>query len=124
MDKDAVTQYLTEQYGAVPDHPWEAYPTYCVFRHRENQKWFALLMDVPRKHLGLPGTETIDVVNVKCDPLMIGSFLESAGILPAYHMNKAHWLSVLLDGTADDDTVRTLLDISYALTDKKPKRRS
>lgn len=38
-------------------------------------------------------------------------------------MNKTHWLGVLLDGTAGEDTVKTLLEISYDLTDQKPRRK-
>jgi len=33
-------------------------------------------------------------------------------------MNKAHWLSVALDGTAAEETLRFLVDMSYELTKK------
>ena len=55
-------------------------------------------------------------MNVKCDPRLIGSFREEPGILPAYHMNKAHWLTVALDGSAEDGKLKFLLDMSYELT--------
>ena len=121
MTRESLVAYIAEQYCVVPDYPWDSDPTFAVFRHRGNRKWFALLMDVGRDKLGLPGTQPVDVVNVKCDPLMLGSARMSNGVLPAYHMNKNHWLTVLLDGTADDDTITALLDISYALTAPKKK---
>lgn len=63
-------------------------PNFAVFWHSNNQKWFALIMDIPRSRLGLPGDELLDVVNLKCDPLLIGSLRSEPGFFPAYHMNK------------------------------------
>ena len=54
-------------------------PNFAVFRHSNNQKWFALILDIPRSRLGLPGDESIDVVNLKCDPLLIGSLRSEPG---------------------------------------------
>lgn len=76
-------------------------------------------MDVSRKKLGLSGDGSVDILNVKCDPLMIGSLLKESGILPAYHMNKANWITVLLDNSASDEHIKMLLDISYTMTLKK-----
>ena len=47
---------------------------------------------------------------------LIGSFREEPGIFPGWHMNKAHWLSVALDGTVEDEKIRFLVDMSYELT--------
>ena len=97
--------------------PWSGQTlTPTMFRHRHNRKWFAIIMDIPREKLGLPGDGIISVVNVKCDPRLIGSFREEPGIFPAYHMNKAHWLTVALDGSAEEEKLRFLLDMSYELT--------
>ena len=122
MKKEAFIRYAAETYGAAPEYPWLDTPDAFVLRHETNQKWFAVGMTVRRDRLGLAGDGTVDVVNVKCDPMMSGSYLSQPGILPAYHMNKLHWLSVLLDGTAADDDVIALLDTSFALTYPKPKR--
>ena len=75
-------------------------------------------MDIPRKNLLLPGDGEISVVNLKCDPRLIGSFREEAGIFPGWHMNKAHWLSVALDGTVDTEQIKFLASLSYDLTKK------
>lgn len=92
------------------------YPTFQVFRHLNNRKWFAVIMDIPRKNLGLAEAGDVSVVNLKCDPRLIGSFREEPGIFPGWHMNKAHWRSVVLDGTVADDKLKFLLDMSYDLT--------
>ena len=103
----------------MPDHPWPKYPNNEVFRHSDNRKWFALIMDVSKNRLGLNDPAILDIVNFKCDPVLIGSLLGSPGIFPAYHMNKDNWISVALDGTASDNTIRMLLDLSFSCTASK-----
>ena len=73
-------------------------------------------MDIPRKNLGLTGEGQTQVVNLKCDTLPAGSFREEPGVFPGWHMNKAHWLSVALDGTVEDKTIKFLVDMRYELT--------
>ena len=116
MNRKELKEYIQNNYGAHPDYPWMKFPSYEVFRHKNNKKWFAVIMDVPRIKLGLQGTETIEIVNFKCGPVLTGSLLDKAGFLPAYHMNKTNWITVLLDGSVLDDTVKTLLDISFEAT--------
>ena len=116
MNRAELERYIAEVYSTLVESPWVQSPANTVFRHRHNRKWFAIIMDIPREKLGLPGEEILSVVNVKCDPRLIGSFREEPGILPAYHMNKAHWLTVALDGSAEDGKLKFLLDMSYELT--------
>ena len=108
--------YIEETYGVAGEHPFAKEPATCVFRHGNNRKWFAVIMEIPKEKLGLAGSGPITVVNVKCDPRLIGSFREEKGIYPAYHMSKDHWLTVALDGTVEEDEIRFLLDMSYDLT--------
>lgn len=124
MNREELMTYISEIYHADGDFPWANLPGYAVFRHLDNQKWFALIADVPKKKLGLQEDGMLDILNVKCDSIMIGSFRAEPGIYPAYHMNKASWLSVALDGSADDEKIKLLLDISYQLTAKKVKKRN
>ena len=88
MTRDELQRYIFDYYSTEPDYPWPDAPNHAVFRHGGNRKWFALVLDVPRNKLGLPGTQMIDVVNLKCDPILIGSLRGEPGIFPAYHMNK------------------------------------
>ena len=120
MTRAEFLEYLTDTYGCPGENLFARYPGFQVFRHRGNRKWFAVIMDIPRKNLGLAGEDAISVVNLKCDTRMIGSFREEPGIFPGWHMNKAHWLSVALDGAADE-TIRFLTEMSYELTKERKK---
>lgn len=97
------------------------YPNFAVFRHSSNQKWFALIMDVPKKRLGLQGDDLLNVVNFKCEPILMGSLLGEPGFFPAYHMSKDSWITVALDGSVPDDKIKLLLDVSYEATKPKTK---
>ena len=116
MNRSELEAYITENYSAEGEHLFAKYPSFLVFRHSKNKKWFAVIMYIPRKNLGLTGEGEISVVNLKCDTRLIGSFREEPGIFPGWHMNKTHWLSVALDGTVEDEKIKFLVDMSYELT--------
>ncbi len=116
MNKTELQKYIAEAYSTVPDFPWESTPDAAVYRHENNRKWFALVMTIPKARLGIRSDGMIDIVNLKCDPLLVGSLRSEPGIFPAYHMNKDKWLSVALDGSADDEQIKMLLDMSFDLT--------
>ena len=73
MDRKELEEFIQTSYETEPDRPWAKYPDYLVFRHRKNKKWFALLMNVPKNKLGLQGEEGLDIVNLKCDPVLVAS---------------------------------------------------
>lgn len=123
MNRAQLIKYITERYNADQEHLWTKYPNHAVFRRQSNRKWFALLMDIPKSKLGLIGNEMIDVLNVKSDPILIGSLRDEKGIYPAYHMSKTSWITIVLDSGPEDDKIKWLLDLSYELTDTKKKRR-
>ena len=122
-----LTEYIKKKYHAEPEYPWMKYPDNAVFRHEDNKKWFALMMDIRRNTLGIPGDELVSVINLKVDDILMRDMLmQENGIMPAYHMNKLHWISVILDGTVPQDRVHELLDMSYiatASTKQKAKSR-
>lgn len=122
MNRDDLQAYIENAYGIAGEYPWTQYPSFAVFRQISNRKWFAVIMDIPREKLGLTGGETLQAVNLKCDPRLIGTFREEPGIFPAYHMNKAHWLTVALDGAVDEDKLKFLLDMSFSLTKRGGKQ--
>ncbi len=121
MTRGELTRYIFDTYSVEPDYPFPADNTSAVFRHTVSRKWFALVMSIPACRLGLPSENRIDIVNLKCDSMLIGSFRGLPGLFPAYHMNKANWITALLDGSAPDEIVKTLLDMSYQATAPKTR---
>ena len=80
------------------------------------------MIRVSRRKFGFDSDEVIDVVNLKLPTEMFGSFGAADGVYPAYHMNKLHWISVLLPD-ASDDVVQFLANVSFEATKDKRKHR-
>ena len=117
MTKDELIQYVAARYSTEAEYPWA--DENFIFRHAANRKWFAVAMCVPYRRLGIEREGAVDIVDVKTGPLLMGAYRAQPGILPGYHMNKAHWLTILLDGSADDALVKELLEVSYDLTNDR-----
>jgi len=123
MNRQTVTDYIKKKYGTSPEYLWKRYPDYAVFRHEDNNKWFALTAGVPGSKLGLADDTPVDVINLKIDDLFFRDMLiREDGIFPAYHMNKVHWISVLLDGTVNEKQIYDLIDMSYMATASAKKK--
>ena len=120
--REKIFAIAMKKYGTEPEYLWLSSPYNAVLRHTDNKKWYAILMKVSRSKLGLSGDETVDILDIKCDPLMSGSLLMENGIFPGYHMHKGNWLTVLLDGTVGLKKIEWLLDLSYGLTASKKSR--
>ena len=124
MNRSELEKFILDNYVCTSDFPWMQYPSFRVFRHSNNKKWFAVIMDIPKNKIGLPSDDIISVVNLKSDPIMVGSLLRENGIFPAYHMTKSSWISVALDGSADDEKIKMLLDMSFEATAVKLKKKT
>lgn len=123
MDRQTVFDYITKKYKAKPEYPWRKYSSYAVFRHADNNKWFALVMDVPGDKVGVASSDYVDVINLKVDDMFFRDMIiQEEGIMPAYHMNKMHWISVLLDGTVPEEKVFNLIDMSFLATASAKKK--
>ena len=122
MTREEFLAYCGDTYGAVPDYPFEGDFETAVLRHDDNRKWYALVMRVPRNKVGLNSDEVVDVVNVKLPAELFGAFGKADGVYPAYHMNKLHWVSVLLPDSPDD-IVEFLLNVSFEATKGKSKKK-
>jgi predicted DNA-binding protein (MmcQ/YjbR family) len=113
--RSEILDYVKRKFDCEPEYAFEKYPNYIALRHDKHGKWFGLIMNVPRDRLGLDGGEIVDVIDVKCRPLTVNILSEKLGFLPAYHMNKEHWITILLDGSVTKKDITKLIDESYEL---------
>lgn len=116
MERKELFEWAENVYGTTPNYPWNDWN--CVLRHKDNNKWYALVIELNEKKLGLTGERIVDVLNIKCDPLLIGSLRMKPGFFPAYHMNKDKWISIIMDGTVPSEEIKSLVELSYQLTQK------
>ncbi len=61
MNRQELVAYLTDTYNCVGENLFARYPNFQIFRHQKSKKWFAVLMDIPRRNLSLMGDSNISV---------------------------------------------------------------
>jgi predicted DNA-binding protein (MmcQ/YjbR family) len=118
LKREEIFEYVKKQYGTVPEYLWNSSPESAILRHK-NGKWYAAILRVEKSKLGLKEEGTVDIINVKCEPDMVGLLTQTYGFLPGYHMNKKYWITMLLDGSVSEAKILDFLDMSYDLIDGK-----
>ena len=111
-------EYCTGKFGTKPEAPWEDSPDAYTFKTARRDKWYALFMTIPYKSLGLAAQGTLDVVNIKLPPEKILDIMDRVHFYPAYHMNKKHWITIVLNKEVDEPLVQQLLEESHSLVEK------
>lgn len=117
--REELLRFAKETFGTQPEYLWEKTPDCCVLRHKDNRKWYGVFLNGPKQTLGLRGRDRIDMLNVKVDPFTGSLLRQETGFFPAYHMNKDHWVTILLDGTVEFLRICDLLQDSFYLTGQK-----
>ena len=109
MNKQEIIKYCTELPSTFKDYPFPDDNVTIAMKHLENKKWFALLMEVKGELY----------LNVKTNPDYSELLRKSYNyIIPAYHMNKEHWNTVIINDQVDNSLVEELIEQSYELTRK------
>ena len=121
MTKQEFLEYCSGTYGTSADYPFEGDFETAVLRHTDNKKWYAIAMRVSRRKFSEDSDEIVNVVNLKVPLDLYGEFDAFGGVFPPHHMNKRHWISVILQDVSDD-LLRHLVDLSYDATKQEKKR--
>ena len=109
MNIEDARLFCLSMQGATEDFPFDE--TTLVFRI--GGKIFAM-MDL----------EKTEWFVLKCAPEYAIELRERyPEIAPAWHMNKKHWISVILNGTVPFELISALIDNSYELTNKKGRNK-
>ena len=119
MTRQELFDWVQQQYGTEPEYPWHDWN--AVLRRKDNDKWYGVVLEVACEKLGLTGDGIVDVLNLKSDPMLIGSLRGQDGYFPAYHMNKDQWLSILLEGPQPESEIKELIELSFRTTASKKK---
>ena len=111
-----IIDYCNNKYGGNHVNPFKKHPDILAFVNERN-KWYALLLDVEYNKLNKNTdiTTKVKILNVKYPTDRILEIIDNKNIFPAYHMNKKHWISVVLDKNIKLETIKELIGISYTL---------
>ena len=99
-----------DTYQDAPFHD----PNWQLIRYKGNQKAFLWTYE----------RDGYINLNVKVDPDFRDLWRKAyASVIPAYHQNKEHWNTVILDGTIPDDEIKKMIALSYDLDTDSPTKR-
>lgn len=113
-----VIDFISDNFYIAPEFPWKKYAGNAVFRHDNNQKWFAAILSVDYSKIDPSKKGPIEVINLKELPEKVTALIDNTSYYLAYHMNKKHWYSIVLDGSLNDDELFEKIIASFGLTRK------
>lgn len=104
-----VIDYCLKLGNRYEDYPFRD-KNWTLMRHKKNKKVFAWIFE-KEEHIW---------INVKCEHGMLELWRQVyKSVVPAFHLNKDHWNSIILDGTIPDEEVYKMINESYHLTKTK-----
>lgn len=113
-----LSNIIKEKYNVYPEYLWEKYPSIGVFRNPNTNKWFGIIMNIPKNKIIGKESKEIEVLDIMLSD-KTSEYLNKKGIYMAYHMNKKNWVSIILDDTLADNEIISLIEISYNNSNKK-----
>ncbi|MDE7105693.1 MAG: MmcQ/YjbR family DNA-binding protein [Anaeroplasmataceae bacterium] len=111
-----IASKIIKEYNNQPEFLWEASPDCAIFRHTENQKWYALIAYIDRSRLDKKITGMVEILNLKIKEDERDTLLKQDGFYLAWHMNKKSWITITLDDTISDEEVMKYIKKSYIYT--------
>lgn len=110
--------YVREKYGDEPEFLWEKFPNYAVLRRQDTRKWYAVIMEISERKLGLNSDKVVGILNLHGTPDELKNLVDGEKYFGGYHMNKKSWFTIRLDGSISFVEICRRLDDSYKLAEK------
>ncbi len=113
-----VIRYVREKYRDELQFLWKRFPDNAIFRRQDNAKWYAALLIVQKKKLGLIEDGLVDIIDLRIRPENVDALVDGKRYFPGYHMNKRHWFTICLDGSVPAEEIFHRIDESFTLAAK------
>ena len=111
-------EYVREKYGDELEFLWEKTPDCAVWRRKDNRKWYGAILTVQYRKLGIEREGFVELIDMRMDHAELENAVDGKTYFRGYHMNKKHWVTMLLDGSAPYEELVRRLDASYVLAKK------
>ena len=119
LNFNIIFEFAKKKFDSKPEYLWRKFPDVAILRNNKNKKWYAVIMKVAKRKLGIDEIGDTQIINLKLDPIMISSLISKEGFYPAYHMNKEHWVSIDLNNKKlIGDEVLSLIQLSFEIVNK------
>ncbi len=106
-------EYIKERYSNELEFLWEKFANNAIVRRKDNLKWYAAFLTVSKEKLGFEDKTLAEIIDLRAEN--VDKIIDNKQIFPGYHMNKKHWITIILDGSVPLETIKTKIDESYEL---------
>lgn len=113
-----VIEFARNEYRDELEFLWEKFSDNAVLRRKDTSKWYAAILTVSRDKFGLEGSGKVEVIDLRMPPEELVKLVDNKKYFPGYHMNKKHWLTIILDGSVPIKEISERIRVSYALAKK------
>lgn len=110
-----LTEYVRERYGRELEFLWDKFEGNAVWRRGDTNKWFAAVLTVSRRKLGLSSDEVVEIIDLRLPPEEMAALVDGKRYFGGWHMNKKHWYTIILDGSVEFEEICRRIDVSYSL---------
>lgn len=108
-------QYVREKYGDELEFLWKKFSDNAIWRRKDTNKWYAVLLIVSKRKLGIDSDETVEILDLRIKPENLDELLDNKKYFAGYHMNKKHWYTICLDDSVSFEEICERVAISYTL---------
>ena len=114
-----VIKYVKEKYNDDLEYLWKKFPNNAVWRNKENNKWYGILLVLSERKLEIDSDKIIDIIDLRYQKESINKIIDNSKVFAGYHMNKYSWITIRLDGSMNIEEIYKLIDNSYILSLEK-----
>ena len=112
-----IINYIKDKYNNELEFLWEKFDNNAIVRRIDNKKWYGLFGIISLDKLGINLSKEVEILNVRCDN--IENVVDNKTIFLGYHMNKKHWITIILNNNMSTKNIINLLDKSYNLANRR-----
>ena len=114
-----IIEYIKQKYNDELEFLWEKFEDVAIWRNKQNDKWYGLIMKISEQKLGIESEKITEVIDIRYQKDEVQNIVDNKKIFPGYHMNKKSWITIKLDNSIKTDKIKELIDNSYNISLKK-----
>lgn len=111
-----IINYVEQKYADKLEYLWEKFDDNAIWRNKQNNKWYGILLIISERKLGIKSDKMIEIIDLRYQKEKIEDIVDNKKVFPGYHMNKKTWMTIKLDYSLDTETICNLIDNSYNLS--------
>lgn len=114
-------KYIYEKYNDSLEFLWEKFAGNAIVRRKDNAKWYAAFLTVSKQKLGFEDITPVEIIDLRAENA--DKTVDNKTFFPGYHMNKKHWITIILDGSVSSDIIKAKIDESFLIAKTGAKKR-